>query len=383
MSSLDFEGKTATSWAGFLAGAGVGAAFMYLIDPNNGARRRGLLRDRATHVAHKTAGGLGTARRDLAHRAQGTWASARARFRTDEVPDHVLVERVRARLGRHVSHPHAVDVAADCGCVTLRGTIVNDELKPLLRAIERIPGVSEIDNLLEPHEASESIPSLQGGKPRRGGRYDVLQKNWSPSTRALVGSLGSALAAYGVARRDKAGTLACFTGAGFILRAATTHDTRPAGASAGRRAIEIEKTIQIAAPVSKVFDFWTRLDTFPFFMKNVLELRRANVEGQYHWRIGGSGREPIEFDAVSTRFEPNRVVAWKTLEGSPVRHAGVVNFEPDGTGGTRVLIQFSCNQPGGAVGQAIAALLGDDPKAKIDEDLARMKTAIETGQATM
>jgi len=65
----------------------------------------------------------------LPERRVGTWRIARpARCRAsaaqwDDTPvdDDVLVERVRAHLGRAVSHPHAVDVGAADGVVTLRG----------------------------------------------------------------------------------------------------------------------------------------------------------------------------------------------------------------------------------------------------------------------
>ena len=380
MNSLESRNDNSRAWARFLAGAGVGAACMYLIDPNSGARRRALLRDNATHVAHKTADGLDAARRDIAHRAYGTWASTRARFASSEVPDSVLLQRVRTRLGRHVSHPRAIDVEVNAGCVTLRGPILAREVEPLLAAVNRIPGVCGIDNRLEAHETADGIPALQGGKPRRGDVPDLLQSNWSPATRAIVGSLGSALAAYGSRQRNLAGALASVAGAGFLLRAATNLESRRLiGVGAGRRAVDIQKTIHIGAPVECVFDFWTHPENFPHFMRNVLDVERTRVEGHYHWRVSGPAHVPIDFDAAITRFEPNRVLAWKTVPGSAVEHAGVIYFEPDEKGGTRVHIQFSYNPPAGAIGHAIAALLGADPKTQMDEDLARVKTMIETG----
>jgi uncharacterized membrane protein len=39
---------------------------------------------------------------------------------------------------------------------------------------------------------------------------------------------------------------------------------------------------------------------------------------------------------------------------------------------------MSYNPPGGAVGHAIARLLGRDPKQEMDDDLMRMKAFIET-----
>ncbi len=175
--------------------------------------------------------------------------------------------------------------------------------------------------------------------------------------------------------RDKS-----MAGAGFLLRAATSLESRRLiGAVSGRRAVDIQKTIHIGAPVERVFDFWTHLENFPHFMRNVLDVEHTRVEGHYRWRLSGAAHVPIEFDAVITRFEPNRVLAWKTVPGSAVEHAGVIYFEPDEAGGTRVHIQFSYNPPAGAIGHAIAALAGADPKAKMDEDLARLKTTIETG----
>jgi uncharacterized membrane protein len=40
---------------------------------------------------------------------------------------------------------------------------------------------------------------------------------------------------------------------------------------------------------------------------------------------------------------------------------------------------MSYNPPAGAIGHAIATLLGTDPKSEMDEDLMRVKSYIETG----
>jgi gas vesicle protein len=69
MRPWDYEENTRRLWTGFLAGAGVGAAVMYLVDPGRGARRRGLIRDKLIQATHVTADGVDAATRDLAHRA--------------------------------------------------------------------------------------------------------------------------------------------------------------------------------------------------------------------------------------------------------------------------------------------------------------------------
>ena len=379
MRSWDYDDSSTRSWAGFLAGAGVGAACMYLIDPNLGARRRGVLRDKVIRAGHSTVDGLEASRRDLANRARGTWAGTHHWFERD-VPDHILVERARATLGRHVSHPHAIEVDAHEGCVTLRGKILKREVAPLVRAIGRVPGVQEIDNRLEQHDTGGNIPSLQGGSVRPGDLPDFAQRNWAPATRVLIGSVASALASYGAARRDAVGTLLGAAGAALALRAATNLEAaRMVGLGGGRRAVDLQKAIRINAPVPTVFEFWSNFENFPHFMRNVREVKALGTDGQSRWTVRGPGHLPIEFDAVITKYVPNECLAWKTVKGSPVAHAGIIRFEPDESGGTRLQIRFSYNPPGGALGHAIALLLGDDPKTKMDEDLARMKTLIETG----
>jgi len=148
---------------------------------------------------------------------------------------------------------------------------------------------------------------------------------------------------------------------------------------AGRRAIDLQKTVHINAPVETVFSFWSNFENFPRFMRNVREVRPTAVPEQSHWTVAGPGKVPIEFDAVITQLIPNQVIAWKTVEGATVAHAGIVQFEPEGIDRTRLQIRFSYNPPGGAIGHALATLLGENPKTKMDEDLARMKTLIETG----
>ena len=107
-----------------LTGLGVGAGLMYFLDPERGRRRRALVKDKLAHSAHVSAGAMGTATRDLAHRASGAIARARSTLRQRPVDDVVLVERVRAQLGRLASHPHAIAVDATAGRIRVRGPIV-------------------------------------------------------------------------------------------------------------------------------------------------------------------------------------------------------------------------------------------------------------------
>ena len=43
-------------------------------------------------------------------------------------------------------------------------------------------------NQLDAHESAEGIPALQGAGRVAGPSLDVLQNNWAPATRAIVGA---------------------------------------------------------------------------------------------------------------------------------------------------------------------------------------------------
>jgi uncharacterized membrane protein/osmotically-inducible protein OsmY len=364
-----------------LAGVGIGAGLMYFLDPERGRRRRARVRDRIAHTANLSADCLGATGRDLAHRATGAAARVRGALRPDRADDIVLIERVRAQLGRFVSHPHAIDVEAANGRVTLRGPILQGEVKRLIRAVERVRGVREVVNDLTEHPRAGNVPALQGGSTPLISQPDVWQRAWAPTTRLLVGTAGTALAGYGVARRDVPGAILTVTGLGLIARAATNLEARRlTGIGAGRRAVDVQKTINIDAPIEDVFRFWTAYENFPRFMSRVLEVRPGAREGESHWTVAGPAGAPVRFDAEVTTFVPNRAFGWRTIEGSPVAHAGLVRFEPAGGGQTRVHMRMSYNPPGGWLGHGIAATFGVDPKHSLDADLARLKTLLETGR---
>jgi len=152
-----------------LTGLGLGVGLMYFMDPERGRRRRALVRDKVAHTTRLSSNALGTVGHDLAHRAAGLVARARGVLRRRPVDDGVLVERVRAKLGRLVSHPHAIDVNASDGYVRLRGPVLQSEVPRLVRAVARVSGVRDVINALDIH-LSADIPALQGGRTRTGSR---------------------------------------------------------------------------------------------------------------------------------------------------------------------------------------------------------------------
>lgn len=358
-----------------LGGLGIGAGLMYLLDPERGDRRRAMARGKVAHALGAGGTALGRASRDLAHRSRGLAAEARAKLhlKTEHVEDRVLEDRVRSKMGRFVSHSHAIEVLADDGEVTLAGEILDSEVAGLLAAVRSVRGVRKVDDQLRVHESAGNVSALQG-EPRQRVR---TARPWPPAKRLLATTAGGALAFAGFHfRKEPLGLALGTVGIGLIARGM---------AATGTQTLDIHKTILVGAPIEDVFGYWAEFENFPRFMANVVDVERTG-SNCWHWVVRGPAGTHLEWDACLSVFEPERVLAWKTLPGAALGNSGSVHFTPTGETETRVAIQVSIHPPAGAlgsIGHAIAALLGRDPETEMDEDLARFKALMEEGRTTV
>lgn len=362
-----------------IGGLGLGAGLMFMLDPVRGRRRRALTRDQIAHAARLLKRATGMTSRDLSHRTQGLLAEGSHFFRREEVSDDALAARVRARIGRSVSHPHAISVTVDHGHVTLSGPVLAHEARRLLSGVLSAHGVKDVENALTVYKETEGLSSLQGGRPRTGDRFALMQTNWSPTARLFAGLTGGALMSNCLARRDPISIALGTVGFGLFMRSATNLDMKSLlGVGRDRRPIKVRKTINIHAPVEEVFDFWTDYRNFPHFMANVREVWPAG-HGRSHWIVAGPAGLPIEWTSQITELVRNKLLSWKSVPDSAISHSGVIRFEPIHEGSTRVHIELCYYPPAGAIGHALARVFGSDPKSEMDTDLIRMKTFIETG----
>lgn len=132
----------------------------------------------------------------------------------------------------------------------------------------------------------------------------------------------------------------------------------------------VEKTIDVAVPISTAYDQWTRFESFPEFLGGVERVEQVD-DTHLHWtvKVGGVERE---FDAEVTEQHPDERVAWRSTDGTT--HAGVVTFHRIDDATTRVALQLEW-QPEGLVEKAGAALQVDD--LQIGRDLDRFKRYVE------
>lgn len=359
----------------FPRGILVGVSLMYFLDPRRGRARRARVVDLIAHTRRVEHQLVGKAARDAAHRARGLVERAsHARVAEAHADDAVVEARARARLGRAVSHPGALEVTVTGGVLAVRGPVLEHEADDALHALRRVHGVREVIDQLERH-ATADVPALQG-EPAR-----APSEQWAPSTRLAAAAAGTMLALYGLVRRGAPGAALAAAGAALAARGILNRPiARLIGYAIGRERIELHKTINVHVPPERVFELWSRLESFPRFMQHVRSIEvHPREPARSTWEVDGPAGIPLAFEAVTTRVVPDREVSWTTLPDQPIEHSGSVRFVPV-PGGTRIDIHLSYRPPLGVLGHAVAHLLGWDPKARIDDDMVRVKALLEDGR---
>ncbi len=363
-----------------IVGLGAGAGLMYMMDPGRGRRRRALVRDKMYSAFGQSGRGLDKAWRDAANRSHAVISAARGfTQRSWDAPDEVLAARLRSKLGRVASHPHAIHVTARGGTVRLEGPVLTAEIERILETLREVEGVHEIDNRLEAHETAESISSLQGGRPRPGDLPEYAQTNWTPSWRAAATFGGTYLLVRGLRRGGFFGMLSGFAGTGLLVRALANMPLSDFFGAGDHRGIHVDKAINVLAPVGEVYTFWKNYQNFPRFMTHVKEVRDLG-NGRWHWVAEGPGGASVTWDGEVTHDVPNQLLAWRSLPGSQVDNWGSVRFDPNPDGGTRITVRMSYAPPAGMLGHAVASLFRKDPRHELNDDLVRLKSLFEYGK---
>jgi len=232
-----------------------------------------------------------------------------------------------------------------------------------------------------PHRRERLHPRTGGGYGARLGDIEGLEganlgRSAARAGPQLTRLAGGALLAYGLLRRGRTGRV--LRTAGLTL---ATAGLRPKLAlqrtsPERRRVVDIQKALYVEAPTERVFAFWSHYDNFPLFMSNVRDVTDFGGN-RSRWVVNGPGGVPVEWNAVLTAREENRLLAWRSEPGSMLENAGVIRFAREGNG-TRIDFRFCYNPPAGRAGRAMTEFFGADPRARMNEDLERLKTLLES-----
>ena len=169
---------------------------------------------------------------------------------------------------------------------------------------------------------------------------------------------------------------------------AVKHEPGARVTPARRRGIAIEKNrarrvikcVTINRSAEDLYRFWRRLENLPFFARHLISVKETSPT-ESHWVAKSPAGTTAEWDAVIVKETPNEYIAWESNPGSEIDNAGSVRFRPaPANQGTEVMITLEYIPPVGALGALIARLYGEEPDIQVEEDLARFKAFMETGE---
>jgi osmotically-inducible protein OsmY len=148
----------------FLFGAAVGAAAAYFLDPENGARRRNMTRDRLTSKARQGAAQAQQTAQQAQDRAQGVAHKAKEAVPSTngqerEYDDTTLARKVESEIFRGADAPKGdVNVNAEDGVIYLRGQVgAKKTIETLEKRARKVDGVKDVRNLL--HQPGQPAPT--------------------------------------------------------------------------------------------------------------------------------------------------------------------------------------------------------------------------------
>jgi uncharacterized membrane protein len=136
----------------------------------------------------------------------------------------------------------------------------------------------------------------------------------------------------------------------------------------------IEKSIDVDAPVSTVYNQWTQFEEFPHFMEGVKSVRQLD-ETNLQWTAEIGGHEHT-WQAEITNQEPDRLISWRAVDGK--YNSGKVTFEPLDQNQTRVNVEMTYDAEG--LKEALGSAVGVDAR-RVSGDLDRFKEFIEERQS--
>jgi osmotically-inducible protein OsmY len=155
-------------FASFVLGAAAGAAGAWFLDPNDGTRRRHVVRDKAAKYARK--GGAEVTRqadyaagvaKGAAYEAAPTSGRGDA---AERLNDPALARKVETEIFRDADVPKGdISVNVEDGVVYLRGQVERPELiESLMVRASQVDGVRSVENLL--HTPGTPAPTKDESK---------------------------------------------------------------------------------------------------------------------------------------------------------------------------------------------------------------------------
>lgn len=147
-----------------------------------------------------------------------------------------------------------------------------------------------------------------------------------------------------------------------------------------RRCADVKFSFVVARPVELVFNFMRDFENFPRFISQLREVRDYG-DGRSHWCATSPAGKVVEWDTITTKYVPNRVIAWESVGSSRISTSGLLRFKPE-TGRTCIEVNVSYQILQGDLPDALAALTTSSRAEQLAQDIREVAHFLESTSET-
>jgi uncharacterized membrane protein len=138
--------------------------------------------------------------------------------------------------------------------------------------------------------------------------------------------------------------------------------------------VQITESIIIKGDANEIFDIWRNVELFPSIMQELKDVKQIDAE-KSRWVVSGPLGKDFEWIAEITRFEEDRRIAWKTIEGD-IKTSGQVTFKDLPQNETELTVMMQYVPPAGKLGDVVSKAIAD-PRGKSTDSLRDFKRYAE------
>jgi uncharacterized membrane protein len=139
-------------------------------------------------------------------------------------------------------------------------------------------------------------------------------------------------------------------------------------------AVQITESVIIKGTADRIFDMWADLEILPSIIDDIKEVHQID-EMKSRWVVKGPLGKSFEWTAEITRFDEDRRIGWRTLEGD-IKTSGQVTFKDLPNSETEMTVMMQYVPPVGKLGEVVSKVI-ENPRTKISEGLREFKAFAE------
>ncbi|MFO7679783.1 MAG: SRPBCC family protein [Chloroflexota bacterium] len=142
---------------------------------------------------------------------------------------------------------------------------------------------------------------------------------------------------------------------------------------------QVTKSIIVTSDTADLYETWKDFPSHPQFMRYIKSVTPQGDE-TYRWVMAGPNDVEAEWITETTRLEPNKRIAWKTIEGD-LKTSGQVTFTELSKGQAEITITMQTILQDEPLNEA-ASFLFKDEGAQLEKDLRSFRDFVETKKAS-